>query len=139
MPMKDTLLKEQLKCYLQKQANDCFTQTGRKIQILDWEGHVNSQEFQDLFGKLNIRNVGDLITYLSAGTYQTIPAVRYFWLYSDEREYPENRNAVEFYISYNDNCPYKGIKYPNGDIWVYGAHFDSKVTEDELEILMAEG
>ncbi len=137
--MKDTLLKGKLKCYLTQQANDCFMQTGRKITTEDWQGHIESQRFQDMFEALHIEDVGDLVSYLSAGTYQTIPAIRYFWLYSDEREYPENRNAIEFYISYNEECPYKGVKYPNGEIWIYGCEKSCRVTEDELELYMAEG
>ena len=132
-------MKEKLKCYLKNMADECYHETGRKITEEDWKGHIESEEFQALFGELHIKDVGDLVTYLAAGTYQTIPAIRYFAYYSDEMEYPENQGAVEFYISYNDECPYKGVKYENGEIWIYGVRKAYRVEKHELELIMAEG
>ena len=131
-------MKEKLLCYFKNMEDDWFTETGRHLSEEDIQGHIESDRFRDMFGALNIEDIADLFQYIVAGTYQTIPAIRYFYLYGDEQEYPENQNAVEFYISYNDECPYKGVKYQNGEIWIYGARKAYRVTKDDLELVMAE-
>lgn len=38
------------------------------------------------------------------------------------------------YISENDECPYIGYKYSNGQYWIYGARSDQRVSgEDEIK------
>lgn len=40
---------------------------------------------------------------------------------------PEYQGAKLFIVSTNDENPYEGVIYDNGDMWVYGAHYDSRV------------
>lgn len=40
---------------------------------------------------------------------------------------PEYQGAKLFIVSTNDENPYEGVIYDNGDMWVYGARYDSRV------------
>lgn len=42
---------------------------------------------------------------------------------SDE---PEWIGAKMFYVSENAECPYVGVEYENGELWIYGARKDHK-------------
>lgn len=47
---------------------------------------------------------------------------------------------VEYvYISELENCPYIGVEYSNGEVWVYGLRVDHKVEDgDELEYYLSQ-
>ena len=43
-------------------------------------------------------------------------------------EMPEYTGAELFIISNNEENPYEGVIYENGEIWVFGAKYDSKMS-----------
>lgn len=46
---------------------------------------------------------------------------------------PEYTGAETFYLSKNDECPYIGVAYENGDVWVFGNNNDSLIDLEDLE------
>lgn len=54
-----------------------------------------------------------------------------------QEKYPDGwgytGNEIAFYVSDMDECPYIGVKYNNGELWIYGANADRKVSVDEME------
>lgn len=47
---------------------------------------------------------------------------------------PEFDDVVKFYVSDHEGCPYIGVEYSDGEVWVYGARTDHRVEDgDELE------
>ena len=59
--------------------------------------------------------------------------------FPDQWDYvPETKNAKYIYVSKNEECPYIGIEYIDGSIWVYGAKKDCKVCYEELEWYLEE-
>ena len=51
----------------------------------------------------------------------------------DYNEYPEYIGAKRFYESDNDECPFLGVEYENGELWVYGVREEQQVDMDTLE------
>lgn len=41
---------------------------------------------------------------------------------------PEYQGAELFITSTNDENPYEGVIYENGEMWVFGARYDSKMS-----------
>lgn len=41
---------------------------------------------------------------------------------------PEYKGAELFIISNNEENPYEGVIYENGEMWVFGAKYDSKMS-----------
>ena len=46
---------------------------------------------------------------------------------------PEYIGAETFYVSDIDTCPYIGVAYENGDVWVFGNNNDSLIDLEDLE------
>lgn len=52
----------------------------------------------------------------------------------EEKHFPEFDAATHFYLTEVEDCPYIGVGYADGSIWVYGAKVDCQVEDiDELE------
>ena len=45
----------------------------------------------------------------------------------DLNDVPEYQGAKLFIVSTNDENPYEGVIYENGEMWVFGARYDSQV------------
>lgn len=54
-------------------------------------------------------------------------------MYPDYPDYYEKEGAVYFYTSEYPQCPYIGVEFKGGVVWVYGANSDIIVDGDELE------
>ena len=52
---------------------------------------------------------------------------------------PEYKGAELFIISNNEENPYEGVIYENGEMWVFGAKYDSKMAtlEDMLDQIVS--
>lgn len=60
-------------------------------------------------------------------------------LYPENWDYvSETENAIFIYLSELDECPYIGIEYENGEVWVYGNKADKEVTCCELEFYLSQ-
>lgn len=46
----------------------------------------------------------------------------------DLNDVPEYQGAKLFIVSTNDENPYEGVIYENGEMWVFGARYDSQVS-----------
>lgn len=63
-----------------------------------------------------------------------VTAIEFFSEHPELKNYPEYIGAINFYVSDNDECPYIGVEYIYGEVWVYGAKVDRKIEDlDELE------
>ena len=58
----------------------------------------------------------------------------------DLNDVPEYQGAKLFIVSTNDENPYEGVIYDNGEMWVFGARHDHRVsTLEELLDQIASG
>jgi hypothetical protein len=44
----------------------------------------------------------------------------------------DGNTVLHVFVPTNHDCPYIGIRYKDGSLYVYGCRVDRKVTEDEL-------
>jgi len=56
--------------------------------------------------------------------------------FEEGREMPEVMTGKYIYVSNIDTCPYIGVEYEDGELWVFGIARDRKVNRDELEKCM---
>lgn len=60
--------------------------------------------------------------------------IEYFAEFPEASKIEEFMYAKYFYISDNKECPYMGVEYEDGSIWIYGGRVDSEIESvDDLE------
>lgn len=52
--------------------------------------------------------------------------------FEEGREMPEIMTSKYVYVSNIETCPYIGVEYSDGEMWIFGINRDRKVTKEEL-------
>lgn len=59
--------------------------------------------------------------------------------FSEFGDWEDTKDIAYFYVSDNEECPYIGVEYTDGDVWVYGLKIEYQIVDgDELEFYLSQ-